>query len=102
MVRPKFAFYIVDLGSAQGTFVKIKHEKSQVVEKGQVFLIGAETQFQILDVVHSHPESYSEEQLSLIENKNNLIQEDHQDFMEFLLHEKKNNTIIHGLSDEEQ
>lgn len=33
-VRPKFAFYIVDIGSAQGTFVKIRYEKSQIIEKG--------------------------------------------------------------------
>ncbi|EGR27137.1 hypothetical protein IMG5_201620 [Ichthyophthirius multifiliis] len=57
-------------------------------KKGQIFLIGAETQFHIMDVNH-----------------NSQIQQncDQQDFINFLLTEKKeNNAVIHGLTPEEK
>lgn len=37
-----------------GTYVKIKYEKSQILEKGQAFLIGADRQFYIIDVNHNN------------------------------------------------
>ncbi|KAL4454184.1 hypothetical protein ABPG74_012141 [Tetrahymena malaccensis] len=104
-VRPKNSFYIVDIGSAQGTFIKIRYDKSQIIEKGQVFLIGAETQFHILEVNHHNfmqkDECREDSGVMTNENASNMMG-DENDFINFLLYEKKANTNIHGLTAEEQ
>ncbi|EAS04382.4 FHA domain protein (macronuclear) [Tetrahymena thermophila SB210] len=104
-VRPKNSFYIVDIGSAQGTFIKIRYDKSQIIEKGQVFLIGAETQFHILEVNHHNfmqkDECREDSGAMTNENTGNMVY-DENDFINFLLYEKKANTNIHGLTAEEQ
>ncbi|EGR32872.1 hypothetical protein IMG5_068490 [Ichthyophthirius multifiliis] len=103
-IKPKSAFYLVDIGSAQSTFTKIKFDYPQKLEKGQVFLIGAETQFHVVDV-----DNYSQQKNVIkntdsmdveIEAEENRGEEDFK-FTNYLLQEKTNSSIIHGLTEQE-
>ncbi|KRW99875.1 SMAD/FHA domain [Pseudocohnilembus persalinus] len=49
-VRPEKKFYLVDIGSVYGTFIRVKPEEPQMVMKGQIYLIGADTQFNVTDM----------------------------------------------------
>lgn len=43
-------FWIVDLGSVFGTYVKIKGKMNHALEKGQTYLVGADTYFNIINM----------------------------------------------------
>eukprot|EP01016_Furgasonia_blochmanni_P008491 TRINITY_DN13449_c0_g2_i3.p1 TRINITY_DN13449_c0_g2~~TRINITY_DN13449_c0_g2_i3.p1 ORF type:complete len:368 (+),score=55.88 TRINITY_DN13449_c0_g2_i3:61-1104(+) len=43
-------FYIVDVGSAYGTYVKLSQTPSQQIQKGNMFLIGADTHLSLIHI----------------------------------------------------
>ena len=44
-------FYIADIGSVFGTYIRIKPYQSHLIEKGQAYLVGAETLFHITEKI---------------------------------------------------
>jgi len=52
-------FWIVDLGSSFGTYVKLKAETLHPLEKGQTYLVGLDTYFNIIDVKNVHHHHHS-------------------------------------------
>jgi len=49
-VKPKRAFWLADLGSVFGTYVRLKSNSLYSLAKGQTYLVGADTFFNIIDV----------------------------------------------------
>eukprot|EP00828_Plagiopyla_frontata_P009613 TRINITY_DN14970_c0_g2_i1.p1 TRINITY_DN14970_c0_g2~~TRINITY_DN14970_c0_g2_i1.p1 ORF type:complete len:239 (-),score=30.99 TRINITY_DN14970_c0_g2_i1:276-992(-) len=78
-------FYIADIGSIFGTFIKIKPNYIYLLERGQNYLIGADIQFWISDSSKAMPPLTSEE----MENEN---------FQKYLAAQQKFfQTKMHGL-----
>jgi len=86
---------LVDLGSVFGTYVRIKPYLNYPLEKGQTYLVGAETLFNIIEVNN---------RTTTLRIENGMEKNDSYDeFMKFLAREKLLNKFeIHGLNEQEE
>jgi len=88
----------MDLGSVFGTYVRIKPYLNYPLEKGQTYLVGADTLFNIIEVNNFKKIQPTNEICEMsVEKKDN-----YDEFLKFLVREKLLNKYeIHGLSPEE-
>jgi len=94
-------FWIVDLGSSFGTYVKLKAENLHPLEKGQTYLVGLDTYFNIIDVKNVH--SKSDNGKSQRETISRRLHGDQDDFIKYLYQERVHNKCeIHGLTETEE
>lgn len=91
---------MADLGSVFGTYVKLKSTFTYSLEKGQAYLVGLDTLFNIIDVNNGGRNKKRHQRESASHNTEAAEKEE---FMKFLLQEKiYNKCDIHGLSETEE
>ncbi len=84
-LKPTPRFYLVDMGSSIGTYIRVRPDKERLIENENIYLIGAESQFYIC---------------GLLANAKNK-QKNKEYFFESISREVSNGAILHGMENEE-
>lgn len=59
--QPRKVFYIVDIGSILGTYLRVKVNARHKLQSGNTFLVGSDTNFNILEVCNGQVSSHSQD-----------------------------------------
>ena len=83
-LKEKKQFYVQDLGSVHGTYLKVATDRSQLIRKGQHYQIGTDIYINIIDV---QVPRYS----------NDVCVDTYDDFMTYIAREYASQTKIYGI-----
>jgi hypothetical protein len=50
-LRPARGFYVQDLGSVHGTYIKVSKDHGENMKKGQAYLIGTDIYFNVVELI---------------------------------------------------